>query len=292
MEITIDQARALCAVVELGGYSKAAEKLNKSHSALVYLLKNFEQQCGFALFDRKAYRNTLTTAGHRVYHASLDILNKVDDLERLCGNLNQGWEPSLRIVFDGILPFDPFLKIYRNFKNQQIPTVVQTYADYLQDVEKTYHKLNAEIMISVLPVEDRNLTAIPLKSFKSYLVAHKNHPIHEHRSKKWTLQELQQYYFLTIRGSHQKFGLNTVEFEQSASFFLSDFSAKKAAIMKEVGFGWLPFHMIEAEIKNRTLMPVKWERKNTHEIQPVIYIKKQAVGGRSTDLIVDLLKNV
>lgn len=290
MQISIDQARALCAVVEAGGYSKAAQKLHKSHSSLIYLLKGLEEQCGFAIFDRKAYRNTLTPSGRRIYQACLDILGKVEDLGRLCDQLNQGWEASVRIVFDGILPFEPFLKIYKKFKSEKAPTVVQTYADYLQDVEKSYYALDADIMISVLPVESRDLESVPLKPFKSYLVAHKNHPIH-HCNKRWSIEELHQFYFLTIRGSNQRFGLNTSEFEKSASFFLSDFSAKKEAIAKQVGFGWLPEHMIESELKNQVLIPIKWERKSTHDVQPIIYIKKQVVGGRAIDLIVDLLKN-
>ncbi|MGZ3773446.1 MAG: LysR family transcriptional regulator [Pseudobdellovibrionaceae bacterium] len=290
MQISIDQARALCAIVETGGYTKAAENLHKSHSSLVYLLKGFEEQCGFSIFDRKAYRNTLTPAGRRVYQACLEILGKVDELGRLCEQLNQGWEPSIRVVFDGILPFEPFLKIYKKFKSDNVPTVVQTYADYLQDVEKSFNTLEADLMISVLPVENQNLEAVPLKSFKSYLVAHKNHSIQQ-SSKKWSLEELHQFYFLTIRGSNQKFGLNTSEFEKSASFFMSDFSAKKEAIMKELGFGWLPEHMIENELKNHSLLPVKWERKSTHEVRPIIYIRKQAVGGRAISLFVELLKS-
>ncbi|MGZ3770473.1 MAG: LysR family transcriptional regulator [Bdellovibrio sp.] len=290
MQISLDQAKAFCAVVESGGYAKAAETLHKSHSALVYLVKGLEEQCGFAVFDRKAYRNTLTPAGKRVYQSCLEIIAKVNELSQLCDQLNEGWEPSVRIVFDGILPFEPFLKIYKKFKSEKAPTVVQTYADYLQDVEKSFHSLEADIMLSILPVEARNLISVPLKTFKSYLVAHKNHSIHQ-QNKRWTLNELHQFYFLTIRGSNQTFGLNTSEFEQSASFFLSDFSAKKQAILKEVGFGWLPEHMIEAELKNETLLPVKWERKSTHEIRPTLYIKKKSTGGRAVELIVEIIKN-
>lgn len=288
MQISLEQARALCAIVDLGGYSKAADQLYKSHSSLIYLIKGFEKQCGFALFDRKAYRNTLTPSGRRVYQMCCDLIKKVDELEKLCGQINDGWEASVRIVFDGILPFEPFLKIYRNFKTEKIPTVVQTYADYLQDVEKSYHSLNADVIISVLPLENHGMNSLYLKPFKSLLVAHKDHDIHR-VSKHWKLSDLHEFSFLTIRGSNHKLGLNTLEFEESASFFLSDFSVKKEAIMKKTGFGWLPDHMIETELKNKTLLPVKWERKSVQEIQPILYIRKKSAGGRAVNLIVDLL---
>lgn len=290
MQISLDQAKAFCAVVDLGGYSKAAEKLYKSHSALVYLIKGLEKQCGFALFDRNAYRNSLTSSGHRVYQLCQEILSKVDELEHLCGQINGGWEAALRIVFDGILPFEPFLKIYKKFKIEKIPTVVQTYADYLQDVEKSFDSLTADIMISVVPVQNRDLLAVHLKPFKSHLVAHKDHPIHD-TNKRWSIDELHEFYFLTIRGSDQNLGLNTLEFEESASFFFSDFSVKKEAIMKKTGFGWLPDHMIENEFKNRTLIPIKWERKSTHEIQPIVYLRKNALGGQAIQHILEILKS-
>jgi DNA-binding transcriptional LysR family regulator len=291
MEISIDQAKAFCSVVDHGGYSQAAEKLHKSHPALIYLIKSLEQQCGFPLFDRKAYRNTLTISGRRVYSKCNEILAKVDELEQLCGQFNEGWEASLKIVFDGILPFDPFLQIYKKFRTDKIPTLIQTYTDYLEDVEKSFDHLKADIMISILPIEARNLKPVYLKPIKSHLVAHKDHPILQ-KNKKWTSTELQDFDFLTIRGSGQKLGLNTSEFEKSASFFLSDFSVKKEAIMKKTGFGWLPQHLIENELRNKSLQPVKWERESLHKIQPILYVQNRHQTGPATQLIIDILKQI
>lgn len=288
MEISIDQARALCMTVDQGGYTQASLKLHKSHSALIYLIKSLEQQCGFELFDRKAYRNTLTPSGRRVYGKCLEILAKVDELNQLCGQFTQGWEASLKIVFDGILPFDPFMQIFKKFGEQKIPTVIQTYSDFLEGVEKSYELLNADIMISVLSVENLSLKPYFLKPVKMHLVAHKDHPLHK-KNKRWTSTELKQFDFLTIRGSGPRLGLNTGEFEKSASFFLSDFSVKKEALVKKAGFGWIPEHLIEKELKQKALLPVKWERENVHILQPVMYVQNDKLSGPACQLIVELL---
>jgi DNA-binding transcriptional LysR family regulator len=284
MQISLDQARAFCAVVDQGGYTQAAEKLHKSHSSLIYLIKIMEEQCGFSLFDRKAYRNQLTPAGKRIFSKCREILNQVHELDQLCTELKGDWEPSVKIVFDGILPFYPFLEIYKKFKTEKIPTVVQTYTDYLHDVESSFYKLNADIMISVLPVESKDLEVIYLPPLKNVLVAHKDHPIHK-TSKKWFVKDLHDFYFLTVRSSGQKLGLNTSDFEESASFYLSDFSFKKEAILKKTGFGWLPEHLIQSELKSKTLRPVYWERKSVHEIQPHILVNKKSFGGKAVSLI-------
>lgn len=285
MEITLDQAKAFCYVVDCKGYVRAAEKLHKSHSALIYLVESLEQQCGFPLFDRQQYRNKLSTAGERVYSKCNEILGKVNELKELCSQLNNNWEPSLKIILDGILPFNNFLQMHHLFRDKKIPTVIQTYTDYLEGVEETFDKLNADVMISILPMNRHDLKAIFLRPFNSYLVAHKDHQIHQRRTK-WSPAELNAFDFLTIRHSGQKLGLNTNEFEKTASFFLSNFSVKKEAILTQAGFGWLPQHLIETELQKKTLIPVRWTRESIHKIQPILYINNSRSIGSAVDLIV------
>ncbi|MCB9072275.1 MAG: LysR family transcriptional regulator [Bdellovibrionaceae bacterium] len=290
MQISLDQARAFCKVVECGGYSRASEELNKSHPALVYLIKMFEQQCGFELFDRKGYRNTLTGQGQLAYHKCKELLQKEMELETLCDSFRSGWEPSLKIIYDGILPFAPFYRIYSKFQKDKVPTVIQTYAHYLDDVEKAYIQLNADIMISVFPVKNSALKSFPLKELKNILVAHKNHLINADRKKIWTIDELKEFSFLTVRASGAEIGLNTREFDKSASFFFSDFAVKKEAILKGVGFGWLPEHLIASELKRKTLLPIKWERASHHRLEPVVYFSKAKSSGPALKIVLEFLK--
>lgn len=288
MSISLEQAKAFCAVVEQKGYAQAAEYLNKSHSALVYLIKSLESQLNVQVFDRESYRNQLTPTGRRVFQKCKEIMSKVEELDILCQELHDDWEASVKVVFDGIMSIHPFIEIYKEFKLLSIPTIVQTYTDYLQDVEKTFENLQADMMISVSPVKNKNLISFELEPLKIFLVAHKDHPLNK-QNKKWTLSEMKQFYFLTVHGDVQLLGLNTSVFEESASFFLSDFSFKKEAIIKKLGFGWLPEHLIESELKNKVLVPVKWERKSESTIQPILYIKKQSTGGQSVKMIKDRL---
>ncbi len=284
MSISLEQAKSFCAVVEKKGYAQAAEYLHKSHSALVYMIKSLENELNVQVFDRKKYRNQLTPTGQRVYQKCKEIIRQVEELEVLCAEFRDHWEASVKIVFDGVLSIHPFIEIYKEFKLLAIPTVVQTYTDYLQDVEKTFDQLKADMMISVAPIKNKSLVSFELDPIQIYLVAHKDHPLNK-QNKKWTLNELKQFYFLTVRGDVQLLGLNTSIFEESASFFLSDFSFKKEAILKKLGFGWLPEHLIINELKNKTLMPVKWDRRSESTMQPILYINKESMGGQSIQMI-------
>ncbi len=103
--------------------------------------------------------------------------------------------------------------------------------------------------------------------------------------------ELHQFSFLTIRGSRSQLGLSTAEFEESASFFFSDFASKKVAIQKKIGFGWLPEHMIEAELRSKVFLPIKWERKSVHELRPVLGVRRSSERGRAAQLVVEALRH-
>ncbi len=48
--ITLEQWRALIAVVEAGGYAQAALSLNKSQSAVTYSVQKIEEMLGVEVF--------------------------------------------------------------------------------------------------------------------------------------------------------------------------------------------------------------------------------------------------
>ena len=63
MNITLEEARTLDAVVRFGSFAKAAQSLHKSHSAVIYSIKTLETQTGLNILDRSHYRTALTPVG-------------------------------------------------------------------------------------------------------------------------------------------------------------------------------------------------------------------------------------
>ena len=72
--ITIDQIQCFQAVSESGSFQKASEKLNKAKSAVMYSVKNLEEQLGFPLLDRTLYRSKVTSQGEAFLFRSQQIL--------------------------------------------------------------------------------------------------------------------------------------------------------------------------------------------------------------------------
>lgn len=239
MSITLEQARTFCAVADCGSYAKAAEKLGKQHTGVVYTLKTLEDQTGLQLLDRSQYRSTITPVGQRVLEQCRKLLEAERDFNAVCTDLSAGWEPFLRVVVDGLIPFEPVLRAIETLAQKKVPTRVQVFTEFHRGVEEAFTSRDAEIMISFIPPSRAELEAVPLPPIRAYLVAKKGHPLVETRRKNKVV-DLARHVLVTVRGSDPRLQLATSTLDQSSTFHLSDFHSKRIAILDGAGFGWMP----------------------------------------------------
>ena len=61
--ITLEQWRALLAVVDAGGYARAAKVLHKSQSSVTYAVQQLESQLGVKAFKIEGRKASLTPTG-------------------------------------------------------------------------------------------------------------------------------------------------------------------------------------------------------------------------------------
>lgn len=286
MNVTLEEARTLDAIVRQGSFAKAALYLRKSHSAVMYSIKSLELQTGLVLLDRTQYRTSLTPVGKRVWEQCKKLLSSEFEFETLCKDLASGWEPYLKIVVDGLVPFEFTLRTFEALKKVKAPTKFKLYEEFLGGVENSFIENKADIMISVIPPESRSLESIRLNSIVSHLVVHKDHPIGQGR-RVFSSSQLHEYSFLTVRGSDTRLNLPTVMFDESSAFHLNNFQSKKAAILKGLGFGWVPEYLIQNELANKTLKIVRWEKNSSHTYFPTLYCHSKKHLGRAGKAFLD-----
>lgn len=73
--------RALCRVVELGGFTAAAKAIGISHTIVSRQIRQLETRLGTQLLNRSTRRFVLTAAGKEYYEACRDILDALDTAE-------------------------------------------------------------------------------------------------------------------------------------------------------------------------------------------------------------------
>jgi DNA-binding transcriptional LysR family regulator len=266
MHVTLDQARTLDAFARAGTLQGAARALHKGHPAVLYALKQLELQTGLELFDRSGYRTRLTSAGDAVLRHCRELLDAERRLKETCAVLQSGWEPALRVVFDAVFPLGPLLEAVRVLREREAPTRVMLSVDSLDGVETRFLAEQAQLMVTVLPPRSAEFTTEALPRLSARLVAHKRHPLA--KLPRVTEAELGRHVLLTVRGSDPRLQLATSSLDQQSSVHLSDFHAKKAAILSGIGFGWLPDWLIAEELAAKTLVPLKLPQGSVHAFHP------------------------
>ncbi|MGW1372614.1 LysR family transcriptional regulator, partial [Providencia hangzhouensis] len=99
MNYSIETLRTFVEAASLKSFSAAARKLNKSQSTVSTTISGFEDDLGFALFDRQGRESTLTFAGRKVLSLVEDILSADERLQALRVELLPDIEPRLSCAF-------------------------------------------------------------------------------------------------------------------------------------------------------------------------------------------------
>jgi len=108
--IELRHLRALIAIAESGGISKAAKRLHLSQPALSHQLKAIEDHLGTEIFQRKSNPIRLSRVGDRVINAAYEIEKTLMQCERDIARIADGQNGQLRIAvechscFDWLMP--------------------------------------------------------------------------------------------------------------------------------------------------------------------------------------------
>lgn len=87
MNITLKQLRAFCTVYELGSFTKAAQALHLTQSAVSKLCAELEAEFGMPLFERSTRRVAPCDGAAVLYAHASDILGSLQAAERSLSNL-------------------------------------------------------------------------------------------------------------------------------------------------------------------------------------------------------------
>ena len=104
--MTLEQLRALCAIVDEGGFRAAAGTLHRSQSTISIAIAKLEDEIGVSLFSRDSYRPKLTASGRSLYEKATAVLSKAGEFTNLAHHYSVGEEPELRLAISTLVPFD------------------------------------------------------------------------------------------------------------------------------------------------------------------------------------------
>ncbi|UWQ74287.1 LysR family transcriptional regulator [Leisingera sp. M658] len=256
-----DQLIALEAIVSTGTFRGAAERLNKSQSAISHTIRLLEEELELELFSRAAYRPALTPAGEIFYREASRVLRQMQGLKTTAARLRAREEPELNIAVSATMNLDPLLPALAETGRHHPATHLRLRMEMMGGPIARLMEGKADIALASLegvPLDD--VEAVPVTEVTIRPVASPglNLPV---GSRAFSASEMQSYVQVVAAGT------GGAAHEQSRDLLpgglkwtVSDLAAKKKVILAGLGWGGLPDHMTEEERLSGALLPLNLER--------------------------------
>src|SRR5256885_16418866 len=94
----LSQLEVFLAVAREGRFSRAAEKLHRTQSAVSQSIRKLEDEIGGPLFDRSSRDGLLTDAGHVLQEYAERLLNLTHDAQETLGEIRELHQCKLAIA--------------------------------------------------------------------------------------------------------------------------------------------------------------------------------------------------
>jgi LysR family transcriptional regulator, putative pyruvate carboxylase regulator len=176
LRMTLRQLQVFRAVCSQLSYSRAADDMALTQSAVSQQIRQLEEQVGQPLFEYVGRKLYLTEAAHSLLAASEDIFQRLDSLDMSLSTLEGGLRGELRLaVVSSIQYLTPHLLagfgalhpgVTFRLEVRRRSQVIQRLQDNLDDV----------VLMALVP-EDRALEFFPFLNNPIVAVARADHPL-------------------------------------------------------------------------------------------------------------------
>lgn len=263
--ITLEQWRALVAVVESGGYAQAAEALHKSQSSVTYAVQKLEELLGVRAFEIQGRKAVLTRTGQMLYRRARGLIEDAGGLERAAHKLSAGWEAEITIAAEVVFPIWLMLDCLNQFGLESPQTRIELLETVIGGTSEALVSGRADLAIG--PRIPPGFTGEPLQFARFILVAHPDHPLHR-LGREITPRDLRKHRHVVVRDSGTNRDTKVQTFDVAQRWTVTNMATSIGALTRGYGFAWLPEDKIRGELARGELkaLPLRAEGERKLEI--------------------------
>lgn len=272
---SLDQWRALAAVVDADGFAQAAARLHRSQSAVSYAIAQLQEGLGVRLLELRGRKAELTPAGAELLRRSRPLLDQFARLEALARAMDAGWESELRLVVDAAFPQKLMLGILAELKAGCPHTTLSLADAVLSGAEDAITSGSADLVVT---------TRVPqgflgdwLMDVQMRAVAAPGHPLHA-LGRTLSVDDLASHTQVVVRDSGS--GRRDEGWLGAAHrWTVASLEASHAAVCAGLAYAWLPAHLIETDLRKQRLLPLQLQAGGTRHLPlHVVLVKGEASG--------------
>jgi DNA-binding transcriptional LysR family regulator len=237
--VTLEQWRALVAVVDSAGYAQAAEALHKSQSAVTYAVQKLERQLGVKAFDIEGRKAVLTPTGQLLYRRARALLEEASGVERAARTLSAGWEAEIRIAVEILFPTWLLLQSLDRFGTESPQTRIEVIESVLGGTGEALLQGQADLAIS--PQDPARVSRRSVDASASDSGGSSGSPVASTETQ--ALDFARPAYctgtsWCAIRGQRRSTGTLSVEVDKR--WTVSNMTSSIQAVRMGYGFAWFP----------------------------------------------------
>lgn len=184
--ISLKQMRAFVAVAHAGSFTRAAEQLFISQSALSSLIRNLEAELELRLLDRTTRRLELTDAGAELLRSLEDLLGDLDRITSDLREVNAIRRGRTRIGATPLLASTFIPAAIQAFRGQYPGITVRVMDDPATQLLHALHNGDIDLLVATLDAEHPELTSTVLLSDTMALVCPCDHPFASRAQVAWS----------------------------------------------------------------------------------------------------------
>jgi DNA-binding transcriptional LysR family regulator len=285
--ISLEQWRALIAVVDAGGYAQASEKLHKSQSAVTYAVQKIESVLEVKAFEIQGRKAVLTSVGQLLYRRALALVNEANELERAAKNLSAGWEAEIGVAAEILFPSWLLLDCLQRFGEESPQTRIELIESVLSGTAEAL--LTGKADLAITPRIPPGFFGELLIRTPIIAVAHPDHPLHK-LGRKLTQRDLRKHRHITVRDTGSQRDRRAVMVEVEQRWTVSHMATSIEALCAGYGFAWLPQERIQRELADGRLKPLSLREGSERWVDIYLVIADPDFAGPGVRRLVELIR--
>ena len=256
MDFTLQELSCLLAVASEGSFQAAAARLHRTHPAVHAAIKQLEQHVGVPLLDRSQYRVRLTEAGHAFARHATAVLDQAKRLSDFSQHLARGEESDLRVIVGDLTPTDRLLPQLKRFFAVWPRTRLHLHFEALSGPWERLQAGDADLIVHHVDKSDAQLEWIDLMQVALVPVAApQGLPFEATRS--LTPARMREAVQVIIRDTAREAGRDYFVIEGARNWTVGDQHTKKELILRGMGWGHMPLHMVDKELRSGKLISLE-----------------------------------
>ena len=287
-KVTLEQWKALQAVIDCGGFAQAAEKLHRSQSSVSHAVNRLQELLGLRLLHIEGRKAVLSDAGKILLQRSRQLLTDASTIEQLAHHLEEGWEAEIRLAVEAAYPTQYLMNALKKFEPLGKNTRIRLREVVLSGAEEIL--LNGEADLVISPFIPQGFLGEELMQVKFIAVAHPDHALHK-LGRELTTHDLSRETHVVVSDSGSK-SIDSGWISDSRRWTVTSPESALKIISNGLGFGWLPESEIHQKLTNNELkiLPLKKAGHGTAVLY-LIYADINQIGP-ATQQLADILKLV